>query len=153
MKITTDSSAIVKLLKKKERASAAELGTNKEIMEALTEHGVVVMDGYVKTGKRGRPPVAYKLSNELPETLPDVTPKPKRAPRNGEGLSQEMLDSIISEVLTKHYAGKRCQCLKVGMTPTELRALNSGCTDFEGGHGRWVCEALDAVRRRMAGAR
>lgn len=153
MKITTDSATIVKLLKKKQRASAAELGTNKEIMEALREHGVVETDGIIKTGKRGRPPVAYKLCAEQPSELPDVTPEPKRTPRNGEGLSQEALDAIVKDVLENHHNGKYCKCLKVGMTSKEIRALNEGCESRSSGYGRWVCTALDTVRRRAAGGR
>lgn len=51
---------------------------------------------------------------------------------------------LIAEVLATP-AGKRCRC---GITPRitdeELRALGAGCTA-----GRWVCEVLQRVRRRV----
>lgn len=49
-------------------------------------------------------------------------------------------------------ANKTCTCTDLGLRPgmpaIELIELGSGCTGLDAGGPGWVCEALDALRRR-----
>jgi hypothetical protein len=111
-------------------------------MKVLVAAGLVVQDGYMKTGKQGKPPAAWVPvegweSKEIP-VIEEKVPTPR-------GVPQATIDRVIAEVTASSYGGS-CSCVVAagpGTTAEEIRAFGAGCTD-----PNWVCGALDAVRRR-----
>jgi hypothetical protein len=127
---------------KKGKTWASDLDTSVEFMTFLAEHGLVRQDGTMKTGKPGRPPVAWVPIEDAIDwkNLPEMEQPQTRA---REETSQENIDKVIVEVSNSSYA-IGCECivkLGTGTTKDEIMA-HKGCKD------RWICGALDAVRRR-----
>lgn len=143
-----DTTRVLTLLKKKQRASATDLGTNKKVMDFLAEKGFVHTDGKIKRKAKGKPPTAY---------VPAFDYNPAEAPRLRNGApqaagpkvaTQAQIDQAIREVSASTIRDN-CSCIVKmgpGTTQEEIRALGIGCTAKD--HGRWVCPSLDAVRRR-----
>lgn len=140
----TDASVLVRLLEKKKRASATDLGTDTKTMEALASAGVVKKDGTIKTGRRGKPPAAWVLLEDRPEELPDLEAKRQQERQRKPVKSQEAVDEALAEIKAR-YGENQCGCVVKydSITLAEIRALGSGCKDY------WICSALDALRRRL----
>lgn len=140
---THDAARVLRLLVKKGKTWAKDLDTTVEFLEYLAENGLVREDGRMKTGKPGRPPVAWVPVEPIDfKNLPEF-----EAPevRTRALASQESIDAVIAEVANSGYGGS-CTCVLksgAGTTEAEIRALNGGCTV-----PNYVCPALDAVRRR-----
>lgn len=139
---THDASRVLKLLKKKKRTWAKDLDTTVEFMKYLAEYGLVKADGPIKTGKPGKPPVAWKFLSDDLDLLPEFQ-SPKQAEK--KATSQATIDAVIESVRKSFPGG--CGCILSdeygeGTTEEQVRAFNEGCTTH------WVCPALDAVRRR-----
>lgn len=133
---------VLKLLKKKERTSATELGTTKKLMEHLRDAGFVKEDGTYKTGKKGKPPVAWVPAFDYDPNDAPAFEQPTQ--RQRKEISQEHIDRVIEEVQNSSYA-PGCSCIVEmgrGTTLEQIRSLNGGCQT------NYVCSALDAVRRR-----
>lgn len=135
---------VLKLLKKKGRASAAELGADKAILEFLIAEGFVKKDGTIKRegAGRGRPPIGYAPAFDYDPNEAPVYKAPVQ--RDRKEVSQAQVDKVVAEVKNSTYGGA-CSCVvtKPGITAEEIRDLGAGCTD-----PNYVCPALDAVRRR-----
>lgn len=133
---------VLKLLKKKQRASAADLGTDKKFMDWLIEQGWVKADGKIKTGRKGKPPTAYVPGFDYNYNEAPAYDAPTQ--RERKEITQEAIDKVITEVSASSRA-KSCSCIsgRPGTTAQEIRALGTGCTG-----NLYVCPSLDAVRRR-----
>jgi hypothetical protein len=68
----------------------------------------------------------------------------KEAKRKRDNEASTKLQGIIREEMARPRA-RACRCgITTRTTRAELDALGAGCTA-----GRWVCETLAAIRRRM----
>lgn len=142
----TDAKRVLTLLKKKKRTWASDLGSTVAFMKFLESHGLVKADGPIKTGKPGKPPVAWKFISDDLSVLPDFETPAVTAKK---AISQTTIDRVIADVGSGHM-GSSCHCvikMGAGTTAETIRELGigrPGCND----DGRYVCPALDAVRRR-----
>lgn len=70
---------IVEALTKSKRLGTHELGGDKNTLVVMQEAGVVKPDGTIKTGKKGRPPIAWVLADKSKvDKVEVVKPKKKR---------------------------------------------------------------------------
>ena len=136
---------VLKLLKKKGRTSAPELGADRAIMNFLEAEGFVRQDGTYKTGKKGKPPVAWVPAFDYDPNDAPVYKQPVK--RERAEVSQATIDKVIADVTANR---SHCQCIAksgVGTTAEEIRAMGVG-TDACNEGGKYVCPTLDSVRRQ-----
>lgn len=136
MKLNTPEQ-VMKLLRLKGRASAAEVGANTPLMKTLVASGHVTTDGTIKTGRKGKPPVAW-----VPTDFDGPLPEPVEARPARKAITETALAETIRDVLAGP-SGRQCHCVRDTWTVEQIRAAGCGCTNPQ-----YVCPALDAVRRR-----
>lgn len=140
----TDPKMIVGLLEKKKRASATELGTNKQTMDILKEAGLVREDGKIKTGKRGKPPIAYVLADG--KTAADAAEVEIEEKRERKSASAETIQSKIDKALKEVKANpspERCTCVATWRTADKWRLREEkGCKT------NWICSMLVRLREK-----
>lgn len=144
MTVETDLSKVVALLEEKGRATRLELGTDAATMKTLESAGLVVRDGVISTGKKGKPPIAYVVAkgrSAEDASAISVVPKRTRSGNPDESIQNRLERALVAVKNSPYAEGCDCVCTWEGIS-YELVRHHPGCKD------RWICGALVSLREK-----